>query len=95
MNDAGRRTFLLQLDLHEKMVPVSDNNLILCLRAHGPLFGGKFPDFGMRDSCNITNSYGCFPNAYNKEGENKYVQGPEIFRAFTGSERSNTKYTEY
>jgi len=49
----------------------------------------------MNDSCNTTNSYGGFPNAYNKEGENKYIEGPESNRAFTGSESSNIKYTEY
>jgi len=54
VNDAGRRAFLLQLDLQEKMVPASDNNLIFCHRIYGPSFGGKYPDVGLRDSCNTT-----------------------------------------
>ena len=66
VNDAGRRAFLLQLDLYEKMIPDSDNNLIYCYNTHGPLFGGDFPDFGMNDQCNINSSYGSFPTYYNR-----------------------------
>ena len=49
VNDARRRAFLLQLGLHEKMVPISDNNLIYCHRAYGPLFGDTNCDFGIED----------------------------------------------
>ena len=66
VNDAGRRAFILQLDLYEKMVPNSDNNLINCYNTLGPIFGGGNPDFGMNDRCNSNNSYGFFPTDYNR-----------------------------
>ena len=86
LNDAGRHAFLLQLDLQEKMVPISDNNILYCYSPHGPLFGGGNPDFGILQDCKTSNSRGNFPTAYNKEGDNKYVNGKDSFKAFTGSE---------
>ena len=66
VNDAGRRAFLLQLDLYEKMVPSSDNNLIYCIYNQGPIFGAGNPDFGMNDRCNSNDSYGFFTTHYNR-----------------------------
>ena len=86
LNDASRRAFLLQLDLQEKMVPVSDNNILYCCKNLGPLFGGGNPDFGILQDSNTKKSRGNFPTAYNKEGDNKYVNGKDSFKAFTGSE---------
>ena len=39
LNDSGRRVFLVQMDLGEKLVPKSDNFLIYCHQKCGPSFG--------------------------------------------------------
>jgi len=96
VNDARRRAFLLQLDLHEKMVPISDNNLIYCHRAYGPLFGDTNCDFGIEDECDMKEKSDCnFPNMYNKEGPNKYPRNDESFRVFSGSSTRYVKYEDY
>jgi hypothetical protein len=40
VNDKARRTFLVQLDLGLKLIPISDDNLIVCSVGYGPVFGG-------------------------------------------------------
>ena len=86
VNDAGRRAFLLQLDLYEKMVPNSDQNLIKCINSQGPMFGGAFPDFGMNDKCNSNIASGYFPGSYNREDGTRYEPDKDSFRTFTGSD---------
>ena len=39
VKDSGRRVFLVQMDLGEKLVPQSDNRLIYCHQKRGPSFG--------------------------------------------------------
>lgn len=60
VNDADKQTFLLSLDLKEKMVPLSENNLIYCSSKYGPVFGG---DLQIQDQCNSNyNSIARFPS---------------------------------
>ena len=66
MNDNGKNTFLLSLDLKEKYVPINANNLIQCNTGYGPIFGGGH-DLVIANQCNANaNSYANFPYAYNK-----------------------------
>ena len=39
VEDSGRRVFLVQMDLGEKLVPQSDDYLIYCNQKYGPSFG--------------------------------------------------------
>ena len=39
VNDNGRRVFLIQMDLGEKLVPHCDKKVIYCHRKIGPSFG--------------------------------------------------------
>ena len=64
--DSAKRTFLLQMDLYQKMVNVTGKNLIYCGSNQGPWFGHN--DLGLGDSCNTVNNYGYFPMDYNYEG---------------------------
>lgn len=91
VNDADRLAYLLQLDLHEKMTPTTNNNLINCHISYGPLFGGG-TDFGMQDNCHKLRSYGNFPTSYNREGPVPYYKNPETYKAFTGSSNGNVRY---
>ena len=70
--DSARNTFILQLDLLQKMIPTSDNHLIDCHPSYGPSFGCW--DIWICDNCNTNNgSYGRFPRTYNIEGSNRYT----------------------
>ena len=62
----------MQLDLYEKMVPVTDQNLIYCREHLGPWFGGMDPDLGVIDS---QQGFCKFPTVYNKHGLNSYKEG--------------------
>ena len=66
MNDSGKNTFLLSLDLKEKYIPISNNNLIYCYPGCGPTFGGGY-DLRIADGCNANkSSHANFPHTYNK-----------------------------
>ena len=97
VNDSGRRAFLLQLDLLQKMVPVSDKNLIYCHTTLGPAFGGGSPDIWASDNCNTSNtSWANFPTNYNVEGPNKYTNSQASYTAMCGATNGyNFKVTEY
>ena len=64
--DSAKRTFLLQMDLYQKMVNVTGKNLIYCGSNQGPWFGHN--DLGLRDNCNTASNSGYFPVDYNYEG---------------------------
>jgi len=83
--DSAKKSFLLQVDLHEKYVPVDSTSLICCNDTCGPIFGKGSRDIYIPDSCNYTLSHGKFPSGYNKEGPEKYVQDQESYTVFTGA----------
>jgi hypothetical protein len=73
VNDAGKRAFLLQVDLREKMTPITQEHLIKHLTDYGPIFGGGF-DLYISNLCNANSNSGCYlGDTYNHEGTNKYV----------------------
>jgi len=55
VNDTARQSCLLQLDLHEKMIPIHDQSLIMCKKTLGPTFGGGW-DLSISDCCNKNNN---------------------------------------
>ena len=56
--DANRRTFLLQLDLLQKLIPLKDSWLIFCHNKFGPVFG-EGVDLWIGDNCNSGYKSGC------------------------------------
>jgi hypothetical protein len=83
VDDAEKRTFLLSLDLKEKMVPVTANNLIYCSKTVGPTFGEG--DLEICHECNIIKKSSTnFPSRYNAEGPLKYSKGQNSLRALSG-----------
>ena len=72
VNDAGRKSCILSLDLLQKLVPQGENRLIYCLNDFGPIFGNGH-DLYLADQCN-TNSKSCasIGYTYNLEGGKKY-----------------------
>ena len=71
--NSNRETFLLHFDYSQKMVPIVDNRLIYCRNDFGPTFGGGH-DLYIGDNCfDVYSSYANFPNTYNFEGPNKYL----------------------
>ena len=52
VSSVEKRVFLIQLDLRQKMVPVSENKLIYCHIGYGPTFGGGH-DLRLSDKCDI------------------------------------------
>lgn len=59
------RAFLLQVDLMEKMVPVSSRlRLVESFPEFGPVFG-QGCDLFIGDCCNYGNAYANFPTSYN------------------------------
>lgn len=84
MNDNGRKTFILQVDLLQKMLPLSDNKLIYCTNGYGPTFGEW--DIYISDNCNTVHSHTSqFPQNYNIDGPNKYTNGQAAFTAMSGA----------
>ena len=96
VNDSGRKSFLLQLDLLQKMVPNHDNYLIYCGTSYGPIFGDGH-DIVISDSCNTNNnSNSNFPHRYNITGPNPYTNGQPSYTAFSGATANyNYKVTQY
>jgi hypothetical protein len=96
VQDEGRKTFLLQLDICQKMVPVSDSCLIYCNTAYGPTFGGG-NDLYIADICHSSpSSYSVFPHTYNVESGEKYSPGQESIKIFSGASQSKYfKVEEY
>jgi hypothetical protein len=62
---------MLQLDIQQKIVPISDNNLINCYVGNGPFFGGTSgginADLGILDECNNKACTCAFPSEYKWE----------------------------
>ena len=84
--------------MYQKMIPVSDSNLIICNGKLGPAFGGeKHLDFGILDNVigQKYKSFGDFPHSYNREGPEKYILGEESYKMFTGSANGNVQYYDY
>ena len=80
-------SFLLQMDLHQKMVPVDDNKLIECKPTSGPTFGGGY-DIYLSDYCNSNaDSMTYFPTTYNLEGQGKYTRKQDSLTAFCGAKK--------
>ena len=77
VHDAGRKSFLLQLDLRQKLNPISDNCLIYCDGGYGPTFGGGF-DLSISDNSNSnSNSYSRIGDTYNINSANRHVYGSQ------------------
>ena len=88
---------MLQFDLMEKMVNIDNRYLIYCGANYGPLFG-LGGDLFIGDSCKDKKdrSWANFPNSYNKQGPNKYVQNEETYKMFSGAINSyNFRVEEY
>jgi hypothetical protein len=77
-------TFLLQLDLKEKMVPKNkDIYLIKNQSNYGPWFG--WSDLRICDQCKtVDNSYTDFPYSYKNEAGKYPNRNQESYRAFAG-----------
>jgi len=86
VDDEERKTFLLQLDLQQKLVPMQDTNLITVKPGYGPYFGGEGGnDLRIVDRCNTNrNSQANFPTSYNLDGANKYVKNDESKKILGG-----------
>ena len=70
--------------MREKFVPQSDEKLIFNHDCFGPLFGNN--DIYISDGCNNgRNSYGDFPSAYNRAGEDKLTKNQDSYRMFSGA----------
>ena len=96
VSDGGMKSFIMQLDLLQKMVPNSGSNLICCHTSSGPIFGGGH-DIYISDNCNTNNSsYSNFPTRYNITGPTPYTQGQPSYTAFSGATANkNYKVTQY
>ena len=71
------------------MVPKNQHNLICCNTKYGPTFGSPH-DLHLSDACHENrNSHANFPNQYNKEGENKYVNNQETYKLLSGATNGN------
>lgn len=76
------------------MVPNDGNSLMYRSKDYGPYFGNH--DLYIGDQCHINRtSVSKFPSAYNLEGGNKYKQGLETYRKFSGSQDTYFKVIEY
>ncbi len=68
LHDRGKNACLLSIDLKQKMVPISENNLIYCNKKYGPTFGYS-ADLYISDQCDMNRySHANFPSQYNFEG---------------------------
>ena len=95
----------MQLDLQQKMLPKSSDNLIYCHSGCGPIFGGDDDDdvdgdscdLGISDNCNTSNSsIANFPTTYNIEGPSPYTNGQSSYTAFSGATSNcSFKVAEY
>ena len=84
--DAGRRAFILSVDMREKFVPQGDNHLIYNYDSHGPTFGSSGWDIYIADDCSSNrNSCGNFPSVYNRAGGDKLQQNQDSYRMFSGA----------
>ena len=68
INDPSKNSFLISLNLHEKMDLINSNQAISRMGGYGPVFGNH--DICIRNQCNTNGSYANFPKSYNKD--NKY-----------------------
>ena len=84
--DAGRRAFILSVDMREKFVPQGDNHLIYNGDSYGPVFGGTGCDILILDDCsNNRSSDGNFPFVYNRAGGDKLQNNQDSYRMFSGA----------
>ena len=69
VSDIGGESFIFSLEMKEKFVSQSQNNLIIRFKDFGPTFGANLPDIWISDQCNTNrNSSASFPNCYNRGG---------------------------
>ena len=84
-SNVGKQTYLLQLDIKQKYIPVSDKNLIYCHNGYGPTFGGGH-DLYISNNCDTNNSSYCnFPTIYNGEGPHRYNNNQISYQAICGA----------
>ena len=97
VHDAGMRSFLLQLDFHEKMTLKDHNHLIYYQSDYGPTFGGGHDLHISNDCYNSNGSYCNFAYTYNHEETKKYAyQNQVTWTAFCGASGGyNFKVLEY
>ena len=95
VNDAGKKTFLLQLNRREKFVPQNGNHLIYCSNSYGPIFG-RGHDLCIWDDCNSNNnSSSFFPYTYNFEGPNKIWRNQQSITDFSGATKGTFRVIDY
>jgi hypothetical protein len=94
--DPSRLTFLLQLDLKEKMTLIQgkEKYTIYDDLSYGPVFGGGY-DICIADNCNSNmDSHAYFPVSYNCGF--KYQNNQESWTAFCGATKGkNFRVIEY
>lgn len=95
--DPSQSSFLLSLDLKQKMKLVKPDNAIYCDKNYGPVFGGYGSgwDLAIRDNC-LEKSLSCsnFPSNYNSE--TPYSQSQKSISTFSGAvEGTKFKILEY
>ena len=89
VDDAARRAFLLQLDIHEKMIPVQDKCLIFNRNDIGPYFGDGRADLYLSDNCGSNqDSCATFPRIYNHEIPKEYYNAQDGYKLMSGSSNS-------
>ena len=87
VNDSERKSFLFQLDLHEKYTPDSRRGLIIGKNRWGPQFG-KGLDLSIANECDKNdNSMSRFPGTYNLQ-DRPYPSGQESIASFCGATNS-------
>lgn len=81
--DPSNRSFLLSVDLREKMTLVDPLKAIQCSTSWGPCFGGGC-DIAIADKCDVKNSSSLFPTSYNNN-KGKYKNKASTWAAFSGA----------
>jgi len=94
-NDTTKNSFLLSLDLRQKMTLIIPQYAINCNSNYGSTFGGG-ADIFIADKCNQNqSSYANFPHSYNYSSK-PYTANQQSYTAFSGATANyNFRVTEY
>lgn len=84
--DPSKSSFLLSLDLKQKMTLIQPGTAIYCRMDSGPVFGYGH-DLFISDRCDIKDCITNFPTSYNYHGEHK--PNEKSWQMFTGARRFN------
>ena len=93
--DNSGKSFLLQVDLKQKMTLTQPQYAICCHSNYGPIFGDVH-DIVISDKCDANNqSYANFPHSYNFASK-PYANSQASWTAFSGAtDGKNFKVLEY